>query len=284
MRTSGLVVLLGLTAAAGQAQSTNTKATERTAGSLSAIFANPLASTLAAADTVTVSNTYYFPHLAMGAGWQTTLTYVNYSPQVVTCNTTFMADDGTPIQPAFTTPIPTQLAPGASFHIETQATGGLVGAWAQAGCSGPIKASLLFRFYFGTTPVTEAGVNAATTGATEFVTYAESNTGIAIANPSATQAANITVKALDSSGAVVFTSTLLLNPNGHTTANLNGLQGAPQTLQFTGSIQITSDVPVVALSLNAEKFLTLPNGAPFPAVSSLPPGDLPDGTPLATGH
>src|SRR5579884_678834 len=146
MRTSGLVVLLGLTAAAaGQAQSTNTTTTERAAGSLSAIFRNPLASTLAAADTVTVSNTYYFPHLAMGAGWQTTLTYINYSPQVVTCNTTFMGDDGTPIQPPFTTPIPTQLAPGASFHIETQATGGVVGAWAQAGCNGPIKASLLFR-------------------------------------------------------------------------------------------------------------------------------------------
>jgi hypothetical protein len=41
-------------------------------------------------------------------------------------------------------------------------------------------------------------------------------------------------------------------------------------------VQILSPgVPIVALSLNAEK---------FPSFSSLPPGDLPDGTPLATGH
>ena len=25
------------------------------------------------------TTTYYFPHLAVGAGWQTTITYINYS-------------------------------------------------------------------------------------------------------------------------------------------------------------------------------------------------------------
>ena len=28
---------------------------------------------------------YYFPHLAVGASWQTTITYINYSPEEVTC-------------------------------------------------------------------------------------------------------------------------------------------------------------------------------------------------------
>ena len=32
---------------------------------------------------------YYFPHLAVGAGWQTTITYINYSPEEVTCQTEF---------------------------------------------------------------------------------------------------------------------------------------------------------------------------------------------------
>jgi len=44
---------------------------------------------------------------------------------------------------------------------------------------------------------------------------------------------------------------------------------------FTGSVQITSTVPIISLSLNAEA---------FPVFSALPPGDLPGSTPLATGH
>ncbi|MCY4588458.1 MAG: serine protease, partial [Bryobacterales bacterium] len=33
------------------------------------------------------SRIYYFPHLAVGAGWQTTLTYINYSSEAVSCRT-----------------------------------------------------------------------------------------------------------------------------------------------------------------------------------------------------
>ena len=32
------------------------------------------------------STTYYFPHLAVGASWQTTITYINYSSQEVSCH------------------------------------------------------------------------------------------------------------------------------------------------------------------------------------------------------
>jgi hypothetical protein len=42
-------------------------------------------------------NTLYFPQLAVGGGWQTTLTYVNYSPQTVTCSMTFYSDSGGPL-------------------------------------------------------------------------------------------------------------------------------------------------------------------------------------------
>ena len=44
------------------------------------------------------STTYYFPHLAVGASWQTTLTYINYSPQQVSCQTDFISDHGSPLQ------------------------------------------------------------------------------------------------------------------------------------------------------------------------------------------
>ena len=32
---------------------------------------------------------YYFPHLAVGASWQTTITYINYSSEEVSCQNRF---------------------------------------------------------------------------------------------------------------------------------------------------------------------------------------------------
>ena len=44
---------------------------------------------------------YYFPHLAVGASWQTTITYINYSREEVTCQTDFISDHGTPLMVSF---------------------------------------------------------------------------------------------------------------------------------------------------------------------------------------
>ena len=44
---------------------------------------------------------YYFSHLALGGGFQTTLTYINYSPQAVTCVTNFYSDSGSPLPVPF---------------------------------------------------------------------------------------------------------------------------------------------------------------------------------------
>ena len=50
---------------------------------------------------VTEGPTYYFPRLAVGGGWQTTITYINYSSEEVRCTTDFLADDGTPLMVSF---------------------------------------------------------------------------------------------------------------------------------------------------------------------------------------
>ena len=67
---------------------------------------------------------YYFPHLAVGASWQTTITYINYSPQEVSCQTDFLSDHGTPLMVSFaelgTVDSRTDvLLPGGSVHQET---------------------------------------------------------------------------------------------------------------------------------------------------------------------
>jgi hypothetical protein len=81
----------------------------------------------------------------VGTGWQTVLTYGNYSPQAVTRQTNFLFDDGTPSGGAHR---PRGLihshrvAPFIRFPQPTlvRSEGG-----AQGQCTGPVKASMLFR-------------------------------------------------------------------------------------------------------------------------------------------
>ena len=158
------------------------------------------------------STTYYFPHLAVGASWQTTITYINYSPEEVTCQTEFLSDHGSPLMVSFaglgTVASRTDvLSPGGSVHQETNVdlSAPLAPGWARVTCSGPVKASLLYRYRDSAgTPVAEAGVNAAAVPATRFVTFAEQGegqfgTGVAYANPSDT-AADVTFTVRDAAG------------------------------------------------------------------------------------
>ncbi len=219
--------------------------------------------------------TYYFPHLAVGASWQTTITYINYSSQQVSCQTDFLSDQGTPLMVSF----PGRAAmgsrndvlpPGGSVHEETDVDLSAPPAlgWARAMCSGPVKASLLFRRYDSSgVPTGEAGVNAAAVPATRFVTFAEqavgqAGTGVAYANPSDTATALVTFTARDATGRTLDSVDEELMPEGHGAQNMAGLFGLSS---FTGSLEITSREPIVTLSLNAEA---------APVFSSLPPGEL----------
>ena len=82
---------------------------------------------------------YYFPHLAVGASWQTTITYINYSREEVTCRTDFISDHGSPLMVSFaglgTVDSRTDvLPPGGSVHQETNMdlSASLAPGWARA--------------------------------------------------------------------------------------------------------------------------------------------------------
>jgi hypothetical protein len=102
-------------------------------------------------DSSAVSN-YYFPQIAFGGGWLTTVTYVNYSPEEVNCQTTFYADSGDPLAVPFGgTPSSSRTdnpSPGADLHQQTTAgqDTAVQQGWAVAGCNSPIKASMLYSF------------------------------------------------------------------------------------------------------------------------------------------
>ena len=216
---------------------------------------------------------YYFPHLAVGASWQTTITYINFSSQEVTCRTDFLSDHGTPLMVSFaglgTVDSRTDvLPPGGSVHQETDVdlNASLAPGWARATCSGPVQASLLYRQHNSEgMPTAEAGVNATAVPATRFVTFAEqgegkNGTGVAYANPSDT-AALVTFTARDADGEVLAIEDLMLPPNGHDAQNMPTLFDLSS---FTGSLEVTSTEPIVSLSLNFEA---------APVFSSLPPGN-----------
>ena len=220
--------------------------------------------------------TYYFPHLAVGASWQTTITYINYSREEVTCQTDFISDHGTPLMVSFAElgtvdSRPDVLPPGGSVHQETDVdlSDPLAPGWALANCSGPVKASLLFRRHNSEgVPTAEAGVNATAVPATRFVTFAEQGegqfgTGVAYANPSAT-AALVTFTARDTAGEVLASVDRELLPGGHDAHGMAELFGLTS---FTGSIEVTFTEPIVSLSLNFEA---------DPVFSSLPPGETID--------
>jgi hypothetical protein len=218
--------------------------------------------------------TYYFSQLAFAGGYQTTLTYINYSTQAVTCVTNFYSDAGgllpVPFNQGTVSTRTDILQPGQSIHDQSVANLAATGqeGWAQANCTAPVQASLLYRYYQSGQPVGEAGVNAETAPTTEFVTFAQTATGVAYGNPSTTQSATVTLTLLSSAGALLGSHVITLGPLAHGAANLGPLLGLPS---FTGSVEITSTIPIISLSLNAEV---------FPVFSSLPPGDLPGGTTL----
>ena len=230
---------------------------------------------LQAQDSTPRDQIYYFPHLAVGAGWQTTITYINYSSEEVICTTEFLSDQGTPLMVSFaglgTVGSRTDvLPPGGPVHQETDVdlSAPRAPGWARATCSGPVKASLLYRLRNSEgAPTAEVGVNAAAVPATRFVTFAEQGegqfgTGVAYANPSATSA-HVTFTARDTAGEVLASVDRTLLPEGH---DAHGMAELFDLTSFTGSIEITSTEPIVSLSINLEA---------APVFSSLPPGDIP---------
>lgn len=210
----------------------------------------------------------------MGGIWQTTLTYVNYSPQAVICDTTFYSDSGALLPVSFAGMAASSrrdtIAPGGSIHEQTQGdpAAPVVAGWARAQCSGPVKASLLFRSYDQSLATGEAGLNAMAVPATKFAGFAEPQTGLAYANPSA-QPASITITVLDAKGSSLGSKTVTLQPGEPGASFVRQFLGLSD---FTGSVQMTATVPIVSLSLNFEA---------APAFSSLPPGELDNSTQLS---
>jgi hypothetical protein len=192
---------------------------------------------------------------------------VNPSAQPVSCGTSFYADSGMPLSPPFNgialSSVSDGIPAGATTQRRTDAQPNIpaVTGWARADCTGPVKASALFRSYNGNVAQAEAAMIAMPEPATTFVTYADQSTGVAYANPSA-EPAMVTFTLADTTGAPLGSTTITLPEYCHGFAGLGSLLGISS---FQGSVTITSTRPILSLSLDFEA---------APVFSALPPGQI----------
>ncbi|HVN81309.1 MAG TPA: hypothetical protein VMW38_20130, partial [Terriglobia bacterium] len=232
----------------------------------------PMAALLAVPPAVQCQTTgatysYYFAHIATGSIWRTTFTYVNLSDAYSTCDTSFYSDSGGPLKLSFggikTSIVHYSIQGGGTLRGQTDSdpTGPVVTGWALGSCTGPMKASALFRSYKGDVPEAEGSVLASTNPASQFVTYSDQITGVAYANPLSTLS-TVTFTARNSSGQRLATKSLILPGGNHGNFNVGAflnLDSFPQ-----GSLEVDATSPIILLSLDFES---------SPVFSALPPGE-----------
>ena len=206
----------------------------------------------------------FFPQMADGGGYRTTIMLLNTSGNTVSGKINFYDDGGLPREVHLTTGpsgsrIPYTIPPGGVYVGVTDGSNPVVGAGSvqvipDAGSSTPIGSGLFSLTQNGNL-VTESGVPSAapTTHARVYVdTSTSHNTGFAIAAPDTT-GFHVTLRAyqLDGvNGAGTGPADLLLVSLGHAAQFVGQLiAGLPDG--FTGVLDISAPSPFVALTLRS---------------------------------
>jgi sugar lactone lactonase YvrE len=170
----------------------------------------------AAASTKTIS------HIADGGGWRSTIILVNTDTVPAQYTVSFWTDTGSPYVPPLASGFPTGTIPvGGSTIIETADTASALSeGWAQVTSSEAVGGTAIFRYDpWGQ----EAAVPLLTSGGTALeIPYQVGSglsLGVALANPSSTQTANITEVIRDENGNQLSSRMLTLAPQSHTAFN-----------------------------------------------------------------
>ncbi len=228
-------------------------------------------STVSAATQVSQNEIFYFPQIADGGVFTTTLFITNPGAATTTANVTvtfndFADGDGNTIVPVFINSQGAQYSGTINFQIgggrsqrlvSTAASTGAGVGFATVASDIPVTGSAVFSQFTGppasSSLVAEAGVEPSSTGTSQAIFVDESGfrTALAYANPSATETANVIFNLLDAEGQVVLTfSSIPLAPLNHTAQFVNELfEFSPLVMNHVGTMQITSDVALTLMSL-----------------------------------
>ncbi|MBM3791618.1 MAG: beta-lactamase family protein, partial [Acidobacteria bacterium] len=232
----------------------------------------------------------YFAHMADGGGYVTQIMLVNPGETDVSVILQLFRSDGTPFETDLSGSIHHIFAyairPHATLFLRTAGAGGqVVAGWAKVESTGPIGGSLLYRYHVPGQKPAEAGIDPAQP-TTAFMLPVDQRAGIysglALANPSDTASAAISLNLYDSSG-VQFGSTQhrILAPRRQV-ALLAGELFADVNLDgFCGTIAVRATSPVAATTVRFNQDVSLLASLP---VIALPAADLPAVHPEAVGY
>ena len=223
---------------------------------------------LAAATFANAQTTFYFPQIADGGTFSTTIFMTNPGAGSTTAKVTITltGSDGAPMTNVTfvdslgagqTGTISLQLAGGQSRRlVSTAASANVLVGFATVTSDVPVTGSAVFSQFSGSpqssTLLGEAGVGAAQAITNQAIFVDETppfSTALAYANPSETMAATINFDLLNSEGVSVNTTAKTLLPRNHTALFVNQLFTASSVTGHVGTMQIISDAPVATVSL-----------------------------------
>jgi hypothetical protein len=223
----------------------------------------------------------YFPQLANGGGFTTSVVLLNTSAGTETGTVSLFADDGTalalrPVGGSSAASFSYSIPASGFFVLQTDGSPGSTQVgWAKvspaAGTNAPIGAGI-FSYSPAGILVTESGIPSAqpTQKARLYVDLSNGHdTGIAIANPGSSSM-NVAIQAYKPDGITSAGNTpppLALSASGHTAAFADQLITALPA-NFTGVAEMTSSSPFVALTLRS-----LTNGRGDTLLTTFPVAD-----------
>ncbi len=219
---------------------------------------------------------FYFPQVADGGGWKTTIFITN--PAAANANLsnvtiTFTKSNGTAFNVAFVdaagspagsgNTLSFQIAGGQSRKfVSTGASASVETGFATVSGTAAVAGTAVFSQFSGTRLLSEAGVPSSQALVRQAVfvdTLGGFSTGVAMANPNS-GSANLVLSLLNSEGVQVMSTTQTLLANNHVARFTGELFAGSQPL--AGSLQIVSSlaIPAIALRFSPDfsAFTTLP--------------------------
>lgn len=199
--------------------------------------------------------TQYFPQAAAGGGAVTSFNIHNPGAVAASVRLELRTADGTNFHDSTVT-IP---AGGTQTVSVGSGVSGLKVGWARlTATAGEFTASESFQLNVGGTELPRVGVlpmSPASKLRFFGLVNVTSNTGIAVANPSDSNTANLSVRLLNSAGSVLLTTNTSLSPRGHSARFLNETPWFPGLVTFEGMVDVESTEPIILTMLRSDNSL-----------------------------
>jgi hypothetical protein len=206
---------------------------------------------------VAISNENVFPHIADGDEWTTSFTLINLSPSPASYVLRFFGDDGNPLVLGIagvgnTSAVSGVLPVNGSDVLETTGGVGVLQGWARVDTFSTIGGFAVFKSHRpGRAYDFEAAVPVSSPLEHRFMMAFDNTngflTGIAVANPSATETAHVSLTFRDTAGNVIVGGgTLTMPPLTHFAFIVTEPDQYPQTAGQRGVVEFST--PTSSLS------------------------------------